>query len=153
MIFTFTVTDLSLHRFITNQNTNQLLVCLLAQLVQHCTGIAEVLGSNPILAWIIYQAFFSQLLNPLAPKSDWHLISPYYIIPHSNMKIMSENRRWSLTKVALDCEKKFSLSASLEMYGQQYGEYAYWCRAGKGLSSVHHGEITFIFSLNMFWKK
>ena len=50
MIFTFTVTDLSLHRFITNQNTNQLLVCWLAQLVQHCTGITEVLGSNPILA-------------------------------------------------------------------------------------------------------
>ena len=50
MIFTFTVTDLSLYRFITNQNTNQLLVCLLAQLVQHCTGITEVLGSNPILA-------------------------------------------------------------------------------------------------------
>ena len=22
---------------------------------------------------------------------------------------------------------KFSLSASLEMYGEQYGEYAYWC--------------------------
>ena len=69
------------------------------------------------------------------------------------MKIMSENRRWSLTKVAVDCEKKFSLSASLEMYGQQYGEYEYWCQAGKGLSSVHHGETAFIFSLNMFWKK
>ena len=54
MIFTFTVTDLSLHRFITNQNTNQLLVCLLAQLVQHCTGIAEVLGSNPILSGLNY---------------------------------------------------------------------------------------------------
>ena len=26
--------------------------------------------------------------NPLAPKSDQHLISPYYIIPESNMKVM-----------------------------------------------------------------
>ena len=151
MIFTFTVTDLSLHRFITNQNTNQLLVCLLAQLVQHCTGIAEVLGSNPILAWIIYQAFFSQLLNPLAPKSDWHLISPYYIIPHSNMKIMSENRRWSLTKVALDCEKNSPCQPLWKCMGNSMENMHTDVRLV--ISSVHRGEIAFIFSLNMFWKK
>ena len=27
---------------------------------------------------------------------------------------------------------KFSLSASLEMYGEQYEEYAYWCWGVKG---------------------
>ena len=27
---------------------------LLAQLVEHCTGIAEVMGSNPIQAWIFF---------------------------------------------------------------------------------------------------
>ena len=27
---------------------------------------------------------------------------------------------------------KFSFSASLEMYGEQYGEYAYWCEGVKG---------------------
>ena len=26
--------------------------------------------------------------NPLAPKSDLHLISPYHITPESNMKVM-----------------------------------------------------------------
>ena len=25
--------------------------------------------------------------NPLTPKSDWHLISPYSIIPESNIKV------------------------------------------------------------------
>ena len=27
-------------------------------------------------------------LNPLTPKSDWHLFSPYKITPDSNMKVM-----------------------------------------------------------------
>ena len=31
-------------------NTDQLPVGLLAQLVEHCTGIAEVMGSNPVQA-------------------------------------------------------------------------------------------------------
>ena len=33
----------------TNMMTNQLSVNLLAQLVEHCTGIAEVMDSNPVL--------------------------------------------------------------------------------------------------------
>ena len=40
----------SLHGFIWNQHSDQLLVGLLAQLVEHCTGIAEVMGSNPVQA-------------------------------------------------------------------------------------------------------
>ena len=39
-----------LHRLIWNQHIDQLPVGLLAQLVEHCTGIAEVMGSNPIQA-------------------------------------------------------------------------------------------------------
>ena len=39
-----------LHWFIWNQKNDQLLVGLLAQLVEHWTGIAEVMGSNPIQA-------------------------------------------------------------------------------------------------------
>ena len=31
--------------------------------------------------WII-------LINPLAPKSDYHLNSPYSILPESNVKVM-----------------------------------------------------------------
>ena len=33
---------------------SQLPVDLLAQLVKHCTGIAEVMGSNPVRAWIFF---------------------------------------------------------------------------------------------------
>ena len=40
----------SLHGFIWNQHNDQLPVSLLAQLVECCTGIAEVMGSNPVQA-------------------------------------------------------------------------------------------------------
>ena len=38
--------------FICTQFIDQLPVGLLAQLVERCTGIAEVMGSNPVRAWI-----------------------------------------------------------------------------------------------------
>ena len=38
--------------------TNQLHVGLLAQLVEHCTGIAKVMGSNPVQAWIFFRPYF-----------------------------------------------------------------------------------------------
>ena len=53
----FTVTDSSLHGFINNQHSNQLSVGLLAQLVEYCIGVAEVMGSNPI------QVLFQLLLK------------------------------------------------------------------------------------------
>ena len=37
-----------LHGYITNSQYDQLPVGLIAQLVEHCTGIAEVMGSNPV---------------------------------------------------------------------------------------------------------
>ena len=39
-----------LGRFIRIQHYDQLPVGLLAQLVEHCTGIAVVIGSNPVRA-------------------------------------------------------------------------------------------------------
>ena len=36
--------------FIWNQHSDQLPAGMLAQLVEHCTGIAEVMGSNPVQA-------------------------------------------------------------------------------------------------------
>ena len=48
LYYIFTVIYLSLHGFIWNQHKEQLPVGLLAQLVEHCTSIAEVMGSNPI---------------------------------------------------------------------------------------------------------
>ena len=39
-----------LHGYITNSQYDQLPDGLIAQLVEHCTGIAEVMGSNPVQA-------------------------------------------------------------------------------------------------------
>ena len=44
-------------------NDNQLQVDLLAQLVEHCTGIAEVMGSNPVQAWIFFRPYFRYCSN------------------------------------------------------------------------------------------
>ena len=57
--------------------------------------------------------------NPLAPKSDQHPISPHCITRESNMKIRRIEEmiiNWSSSRLL----NKFSLSASLEMYGKQY---------------------------------
>ena len=36
---------------------------MLAQLVEHCTGIAEVMGSNPVQAWIFFKPSFHYYLS------------------------------------------------------------------------------------------
>ena len=43
---------------ITNSQYDQLPVSLIAQLVEHCTGIAEVMGSNAVQAWIFFRLSF-----------------------------------------------------------------------------------------------
>ena len=45
--------------FIWTQFIDQLPVGLLAQLVERCTGIAEVMGSNPVQAWNFFQVLFT----------------------------------------------------------------------------------------------
>ena len=45
---------LSLEGFIWNQHNDQHPVGLLAQLFERCTSIAEIMGSNPIQAWILF---------------------------------------------------------------------------------------------------
>ena len=48
----FTVTDSLRHVLIKDQHNAHLNVGLLAQLVEHYTGVVEVMGSNPVQAWI-----------------------------------------------------------------------------------------------------
>ena len=52
MIFISVFSDVvsSFPAFITNQHGNQLPLSLLAQLVELCTDIAKVMGSNPVNA-------------------------------------------------------------------------------------------------------
>ena len=45
--------------FITNQFNDLLPVGFLAQLVERCTGITEVKGSNPVQAWIFLGFLFA----------------------------------------------------------------------------------------------
>ena len=49
--YIITLVRLSLHGFFANQQNDQLSVGLLAQLVEHCTVTAEVMGSTPVQAW------------------------------------------------------------------------------------------------------
>ena len=48
--------------YIMNSQSDQFPDGLIAQSVEHCIGIAEVMNSNPIQAWISFQALDSQLL-------------------------------------------------------------------------------------------
>ena len=52
-----------LHGYITNSQYDHLPVGLIAQLVEHCTGIAEVMGSNPVQAWIFFRLSFRNCLS------------------------------------------------------------------------------------------
>ena len=45
-------------RVIANQHNDQLSVGLWAQLVEYCTGIAEVMSSNPVQAWFFFRPYF-----------------------------------------------------------------------------------------------
>ena len=66
-----------------------------------------------------------QFLNPLTPKSDYHLISPYHITLESYIKVTRIKEMINNLGIfwLLD---KFSLSAPYKKYWQQYEEYAYW---------------------------
>ena len=46
---------LPLYGFIWYQLIDQLSVGLSAQMVEHCTGIEKVMGSNPVQAWIFFR--------------------------------------------------------------------------------------------------
>ena len=44
----------------------------IAQLVEHCTGIAEVTGSNPAEAWIFFRLLFRNCLNCVSTAKIFH---------------------------------------------------------------------------------
>ena len=53
-----------LYGYITNLQSDQLPVSLIAQLVEHCTGIAEVMGSKPVQTRIfLFQALILYLFH------------------------------------------------------------------------------------------
>ena len=48
-----------IHQFEGLFESNIFPVGLLAQLVERCNGIAEVMGSNPVRAWIFFRPYFN----------------------------------------------------------------------------------------------
>ena len=50
-------------RFIRIHHNNQYLVGLLAQLLERCTGIVEVIGSNSVRAFVFFQVLFQLLVQ------------------------------------------------------------------------------------------
>ena len=76
-----------LHGFIWNQHSDQLLVGLLAQLVEHCTGIAAVMGSNPVQAWIFFRPSFHYCLSSVPYCEDRYHI--HVFIRSSNIWLMT----------------------------------------------------------------
>ena len=51
------------HGYITNSQCDQLPDGLIAQLVEHCTGIAEVMGSNPVQPGLFFKLSFHNCLS------------------------------------------------------------------------------------------
>ena len=66
----FTIVYSPFHGCIWNQHNDQLSVGLLAQLVERCTGIAEVMGSNPVQAWIFFRPYFYYCLSSVRYCED-----------------------------------------------------------------------------------
>ena len=72
-----------LHGYITNSQYDQLPVALTAQLVEHCTGIADGHGFESRSSLNFFQAFFSQLLKLRSNCED--LSSIWSFIRSSNI--------------------------------------------------------------------
>ena len=53
--FIYSLAFFTIYGYIMNSQHDQLPVGLIAQLVEHCTGIAEVMGLNPVQAWIFFR--------------------------------------------------------------------------------------------------
>ena len=85
----------SLGWFIWTQHNVQLPVGLLAQLVERCTGIAEVMGSNPVRTWIFFRSYFAR--NSESPTVS-------YVAQRDSLfkcKSMTKVRDWQLCKCHL----------------------------------------------------
>ena len=55
--FIYTLTFFTFYGYIMNSQCDQLPDDLIAQSVEHCIGIAEVIGSNPVRAWKFFSGF------------------------------------------------------------------------------------------------
>ena len=78
--------------FIWTQFIDQLPVGLLAQLVERCTSIAEVMGSHPVQAWNFFQVLFTTIHFSSVLCCEDLLISSNYILFNTKIAILKYSR-------------------------------------------------------------
>ena len=101
----FTTVYSPLHGFIWNQHSDQLPVGLLAQLVEHCTGIAEVMGSNPVQAWIFFRPSFYYYLSSVHYCEDRFHIQEMLLFAHLEKQLHCKDRLKNQTDTKIcDCK-------------------------------------------------
>ena len=97
----------SLPRLITNQKNDQLPVGLLAQLADHCTGIAEVMGSTPEQALAFFFLCFHYCFSGMSMTAKITLIVKICFITNylawnitcsseGRVALLSVNERWGV---------------------------------------------------------
>ena len=109
-----------LYGFIWNQHNDQLSVGLLAQLVEHCTGIAEAMGSNPVQAWIFFRPSFHYCLSRIHYCEDPQFKYMTFIYSHLFML--------PVHTVFLNC-----LPCSLLLWCDDYKHKQRWYQQGQGI--------------------
>ena len=81
--FIYSLVFFIFYGYITNSQNDQLPVGLIAQLVEHCTGIAEVMASNPVQAWIFFRLQFLNCLSWVYNCDDQTYL--HFILRSSNI--------------------------------------------------------------------
>ena len=66
--------------YITSSQRDQLPDGVTAQLFEHCTGITEVMRSNPVQAWDILQDLISQLLELCLTSTINHVFISFFAV-------------------------------------------------------------------------
>ena len=61
--FIYSFASFTFYGYITNSQSDQRPDGLIAQSVEHCNGIAEIRGSNPVQAWIFFELKFHNCLS------------------------------------------------------------------------------------------
>ena len=126
-----------LHWFITNQHNDQLPVGLLAQLLERCTGIAQVKGSNPVQDWI----FSGFLFAPAKVASITAMIFFTFKISCVIKRISTflDTFMGAAAFKSIPQETKFGPKIWQKNEGENYSTRACWTTTVEALVSDHLG--------------
>ena len=63
MLFHIVICFFNIYGYIASSQSDQLLVGLIAELVEYCTGITEIMGFNPAQAWLFFRLLCHSCLS------------------------------------------------------------------------------------------